>query len=488
MLTLTDDMYKRSGTTTVLLVNQNYKQPGFFPACPRPRTQPLPKPSGQIYNSQTGINDVSQVNFTPHDRDLYHSFRAVTISNIPAQATLSDVFDLLSGGRVVSALLGNTASITGSNTAKIEFALASSALDFYNEYSNPQILNFNGTPLFVARIMTPTALKLTEPWNIHPRATRSLQLKGVHNEARTAMLAMRFLQGDRLYGRLDKIIYDVDIPGELRLDFVSIADAITLRKDVLMRYRKPFDGVGVEFAADPCDVQVGSREFMGKSMGWDGFVVVEKVGHGNKARRVPRAAFAQAMRPREGSSSSGEDIPPCQESKEVTPAAQINLLTPPTSVERVAERTAITHASVNDNDSSVVQQSPSQQHKVSIDDESPLITLSPITNQPDVQPAAAALDAIIPPVNEPQPTLNWADEMNSLENPFINYTGPEPSPDPFCPIIFGPNGSRAERMNAKMREMYGDVTRLNRRYHNGIGKCLLQLREAEDRLMDEMGV
>ena len=187
--------------------------------------------------------------FNP-SHDQRNVYRTVTISGIPANATICMILDGVRGGAILESKLFNTLKVTGSNTALIIFLHEHSALA-YEEHARKHPIIFGGLVAEVTVVPTPT-------WPIKPTLHKAVfnhqhsRCLEVHDFPRS--ISPSRLRKDIGHSKeldLDHLIHmEMRKDGTLLLQFSSIYGAG--RAYGMLSTFRAYRGCKPFFTSDPC--------------------------------------------------------------------------------------------------------------------------------------------------------------------------------------------------------------------------------------------
>ncbi|KAK4690350.1 hypothetical protein P7C71_g6422, partial [Lecanoromycetidae sp. Uapishka_2] len=209
-----------------------------------------------INRRSAGVREVAYPDFFRHgiryvprstDRYLY---RTVTISNLPADVTMTMLLHKIRGGMIVDAQLLNTGSITGSLSALVTFLHEHSAMA-YEEHVKNHPIEFLGTVPHISLVPTPTWPIPVNLWSgifDHGR-TRCFEVHGYPRYVPPAVLKSELLSSPVMKSTsLEAMKMGAD--GVLRLYFSSIRAAS--QSSYLFTRSVRYRGCEVKFLPDPC--------------------------------------------------------------------------------------------------------------------------------------------------------------------------------------------------------------------------------------------
>ena len=187
----------------------------------------------------------------PHETN---TLRSLSMTNLPADISLSLLLDKVRGGVIVAARLLDTRKITNSLSALVTFVLEESAIA-YNGFIRTNPITFGGIQVQVQLLCTPTwplSNSLRTAINVHYH-TRCLEVFGF-----PCSITLTVLRQDlrvHLVVHVDAIEFmQLRDDGVLELRFSSIEYAGKAR-DILSTWKK-YRRCVVSFARDPCAMQL----------------------------------------------------------------------------------------------------------------------------------------------------------------------------------------------------------------------------------------
>lgn len=253
---------------------------GTFPQSPSDSTSSLPTvplgdqsdapspcpPRNRIFDQrprsmeQTGPLEVREL-FAPTLSNDPHAYRTVTISNIPKQASLSDILSSIHSSQILSATLHETAGFRtippiNTNTATIVFVSGCDVKSFMQACEKSFMLTLTSNPgtSFPAHIdLLPTVTRPLLPWVINQLKDQSLsRVLFIHdfNQLWTLDQVVEELMRNGAKKPL-KQDFDHKVPGLMLLEFASIYEAKEAWHAVHGAWRF-FQGVQKGYAGDPC--------------------------------------------------------------------------------------------------------------------------------------------------------------------------------------------------------------------------------------------
>ena len=206
-------------------------------------------------SARAGARDVPCPDFFKHgirfvprstEQDVY---RTVIISGLPLSITMEAVLEKVRGGILIDAKLLNTADITGSNTALVNFLHEHSAMAF-EDHAKEYPINFSNVFARVAVIPTPTwPIPVNLRTSIEEGRTRCLEIHELPpnislptlRQELTASPVMKSTSLEYMRLRADGVL-------ELRFSSIRAAEHSSAFFRKTLRYR----GCTIQCLPDPC--------------------------------------------------------------------------------------------------------------------------------------------------------------------------------------------------------------------------------------------
>ena len=178
----------------------------------------------------------------------WNVFRTLVISNIPQEATMTELLDQVRGGVVVDAKLLDTISITGAKTAIVVFLYERTAIAL-EAYARRYPIVINTQTTITTLLKTPTWPALGQQDNFDGTRTRCLEVSKYPRNISPSELRHQFRVSSALkWDRIEHMVLRDD--NVLMIRFHSMADA-AVAKTRFESFRN-FQGCVVKFAPDPC--------------------------------------------------------------------------------------------------------------------------------------------------------------------------------------------------------------------------------------------
>ncbi|EME80233.1 uncharacterized protein MYCFIDRAFT_198517 [Pseudocercospora fijiensis CIRAD86] len=197
-----------------------------------------------------------------------HTYRAVTISNIPKSATLHDVLSNIRCGRIFSAILHDTAGFRTNppmetNVVTVTFTSGKDTKDFLKscETNSTFTLPTTHATFEAAVALIPTITRPLPPWIISKMKLENLsRVLYIHDPEKTFPLDRVVEEMMRGGARKPlKESFDAEVPGLMLFEFASLQEAVDARRAMEKNFNF-FGKIGRGFSTDPCEKAKGSRE------------------------------------------------------------------------------------------------------------------------------------------------------------------------------------------------------------------------------------